>query len=606
MKNSGKKIKLKLTMVLLVTLLFVFTAAGVEPVLAYDDIKGHWARQAVTRASSLDFIKGYPDNTFKPEKEISQMEALVLFMRACGYDNETTAKKKARPELALSNKKVPLVPWGQAYMDSAVQNDLLPDIWLSAFNPTAPANRAQVASLIARLLQLPLADDSSANSFSDSGRTALDYLPYIAAVSNAGIMKGYGDGTFRPQNGMKRGEAAAALLKSLMEQNWVIIEESRIIEGWVQKISLDKNIGEMELMSLTGVQKIKLSPMLICFGPNGEECKPQEALNYQVEVLLNQKKQAECITLLEKKERLDVDNKITGTVKSVIIGVDSVLVLSDLNCEERRLPLSWSAVIENEGKSKARGFDSLKSGTFVRVHMMDGQAALLSVLDTQTISGTIASLTGKRLTLASKGSSKIGKPEWFNYWDRARIVDRDGLAMSGVIRGDKIKVTYLDPYPGEIDDEIPLEIVVTSRPELKGKKGEIEKISVQGDSLRIWMKKNKEYTVDQNVKVYEGDGSEISFSGLKVGNKVEMQIDGASVIMAISLPEWKQVQTEVVQTVISNNTYTIKVTRKEYPVDNGVEVYAADGSAIAFSNLNANDKVVLYVDDDGVVRKITR
>jgi len=507
----------------------------VSSVMAFSDMEGHWSKPVVTRAATLDFIKGYPDNSFQPEKDISQMEALVLFMRAVGLGNEKTTAKKSKKE-APRPLKAPEVPWGQNYMDTAVENELLDDKWLSSFQADRPATRLQVVSLLCRLLQLPLPDSVSSgqNAFSDLDSTSSEYIPYIIALSQSGIMKGYEDGTFRPERSLKRSEAAA-LLSSLMEQNWVKTDASRILEGWVEKIIVDKNKGEIELRSLSGVKKVKLDPGLQCFAGAGE-CQLRNTLDYRVEVLLNQKKQAACIFIIEKRKFIAVEDKITGTVKSVLIGLDSVLVLNDLNCEERRLPLSWGALIDSEGKAKAKDFTSLKPGTFVTAQLAEGQVQKVTVLETKTISGTIQDLSGRRLTLAKKGSSsQIGKPEWFNYWDRARMVDKDGRAIGGVSRGDAIKVIYLDPNPGEIDDEIPLEIMLSSRPTLKKVKAEVEKLTILDNYYKLTVKKNKVYEVDKTVQVYSSNGGEIQFNSLNAGDKVEMEVDGAGVVMKIIL-----------------------------------------------------------------------
>ena len=174
-------------------------------------------------------------------------------------------------------------------MDTAVENELLDDKWLSSFQADRPATRLQVVSLLCRLLQLPLPDSVSSgqNAFSDLDSTSSEYIPYIIALSQSGIMKGYEDGTFRPERSLKRSEAAA-LLSSLMEQNWVKTDASRILEGWVEKIIVDKNKGEIELRSLSGVKKVKLDPGLQCFAGAGE-CQLRNTLDYRVEVLLNQK-----------------------------------------------------------------------------------------------------------------------------------------------------------------------------------------------------------------------------------------------------------------------------------------------------------------------------
>lgn len=531
-------------------------ARAVQP----KDTKGHWADQVVCRAASLDLISGYPDNTFKPEKELSQMEALVLFMRAAGYsDTKKTVDKKG----AATSVKAPQVPWGQSYMDMAVQNKLLPESWLSTFAASAPATRAQVVALICRLLQLPVnndpADTSGEASFTDLNQAPSEYIPYIVALSEAGIMNGYEDGSFKPSKSLKRSEAAA-ILSSLLDQNWVIVPSGRRIEGWVQKITTQGTKNEMDLLSLTTLQKIKLDPTTRFFNDN-EECKAGEALNYRVEVLLNSKKQASCVTLLEKKRDTTPGDKIVGTVKSVVMGKDSVLVLSDLNTEERRIPIAWSAVLDDGGKGKTKGFGSLKAGTFVQAYVDGGKLIKLGILSPKNISGTVQSLTGKRLSFAASSSksskssksivddgssastakssnikAKDSKPQWFNYWDRARLVDKDGKAMGSVIRGDKVKVTYLDPIPGEIDDEIPLEIMISSRPALKKVKAEVEGTKTAEGKYGITVKKNKDYGVDNSVSVYRSVyNTTHTFDFIKAGDKVEMQVDGAGIVMKIDI-----------------------------------------------------------------------
>ena len=199
------------------------------------------------------------------------------------------------------------------------------------------------------------------------------------------------------------------------------------------------------------------------------------------------------------------------------------------------MPLSWGALIDSEGKARVRDFTKLKPGTFVDVQMAEEKVQKVTVLDTKTITGTIHSLIGRRLNLVSKGSGgKSDKPEWFNHWDRARMVDKDGRSIGGVVRGDAIKVTYLDPFPGEIDDEIPLEIMLNSRPALKKVKAEVEGVSFRDNRRIITVKKNKEYEVDEAVTVYSSNGTAIQFTSLDTDDKIKMEVDGAGVVMKIS------------------------------------------------------------------------
>jgi hypothetical protein len=162
------------------------------------------------------------------------------------------------------------------------------------------------------------------------------------------------------------------------------------------------------------------------------------------------------INLLEEKPGAVKMEKIKGSVKSVALGAENLLVLNNLYCEDITLPLAWDAVLA--GKSARQGFKSLKAGVFVEAELSGGQVRKVTTLEVKTVSGTVETID-RRLYL-KEGSSK-NKPGWFNYWDRARVVDKDGLKKGGVLIGDKVQITYLDPLPEGIDDEIPLEIKIT-------------------------------------------------------------------------------------------------------------------------------------------------
>jgi len=502
-----------------------------------NDLQGHWVRQAVSRAVALDLISGYPDGQFKPEQEISQIEALVLFMRAEGFnfDKATTPKKTGK--VPIQQVKTPQIPWGQSYLDAAAEKQFLSVEEVATFNSQASITRAQIAALLTRMLQLPLVDktlDASGSVvFSDLDQIPSAYLPYVLSIADAGIMTGYQDGSFGPNKGLKRSEAAA-LLSKLIEQRWAKVPDDRRLVGWVKQLSQQKGALEIELVSLQGTKNVKLDPNVQCF-KGVQECLPRESIDYQVEVLLNSKKQAACISLLERRNMVANDEQIIGTVKSVAVGKDSLLVISDLDCQERQLPLSWDAVMDGTIKGgSTKGFQSLQPLTFVKVFLKDGQVSRVTGLETKNISGMVARLSGRRLDLDGK-ASKIGIPDWFNNWDKARVVDKDGKRSGNVMRGDKVKITYLDPIPGEIDDEIPLEIMISSTSALKKVTGEVQASSGAEGSYQITLKKDKVYQIDSSAIVYLSDGTKTTFSTIRTADKVEMQVDGAGVVMNVKI-----------------------------------------------------------------------
>jgi hypothetical protein len=501
------------------------------------DIEGHWARKAILRAATLEFISGYPDGQFRPEQDISQIEVLVLFMRAQGFTFDKVTPQNKTSKDINQKVKTPIIPWGQSYLDTAAENQFLSTEEVASFNPEAPATRAQVAALLSRMLQLPVLDQTSASSgravFSDLDSSSLAYLPYIRSIADAGIMTGFQDGTFGPNLSLKRSEAAA-VLSNLIEQRWAKVPGDRSLTGWVKQLSQPKNELEIELVSLQGTQKVKLAPDVQCF-KGEQECLPQEAIDFRVEVLLNSKKQAAFISLLERRNNVASNEQITGTVKSVALGKDSLLVISDLDCQERCLPLSWDAELDGSVKGgNAKGIESLKPLTFVKVYLTDGQVTRVTLLETKNVSGTVGKSSGYRISLDGK-ASKNRIPNWFDHCGWARVVDNDGIKTSDVVRGDKVKITYLDAIPGEIDGEIPLEIMITSRSVLKKATGEVQDTGSSEGLYQIILKKDQVYKVDSTAIIYLPDGTKTTFSAIQIGDKVELEVDGTGIAMKVTI-----------------------------------------------------------------------
>lgn len=524
---------MKLNRFLIIVLVLLAGLTGwAKPAMAvqtFTDMKGHWAQEAVMTSASCDMIKGYPDQSFRPDQQLTQLEALVLFMKSQGYvlDQKTTTAKSKTPR----NPAIPLIPWGQSYLDTAYETYLLPQVWASNFQYDAPATRAQVAILLGRLLNLTSEGESwpaaGQAGFSDLGSLSQETRGYIYALNDKGIIFGYPNGRFMPQQPLKRGEAAALLLK-LMEGSWAKMEQGRLLEGWVKSISPAGNKPELVLASLQGDQTLKLDSYIKCF-QNGQECYSLESLNSLVKIYLDSKKQVSVISIQERKKSDDSPDTLIASVKSVELGATNILVLSKLNDSVVRLPLAWEATLESL-KSQAKGFTTLKAGTFVKVYISDGEAVRVTELKTLKVSGTVMSISDSAMKLDEK-AAKNGQTNRFTDWRNARMTDKDGKKISKIIRGDKVEVTYYDPDAEKSGDEIPLAIIMSSRPELKKVAGVVQDVS----SSIITVEKDKEYDVDDAVKVYEGEGggTRLRLKDLEAGDKIEMYVDGAGMVMKV-------------------------------------------------------------------------
>ncbi len=63
-----------------------------------DVAENHWAREYIENAVANGYIKGYEDNTFKPENNITYGEVVTVILRAMGYEEQAEALKMAWPD----------------------------------------------------------------------------------------------------------------------------------------------------------------------------------------------------------------------------------------------------------------------------------------------------------------------------------------------------------------------------------------------------------------------------------------------------------------------------------------------------------------------------
>lgn len=106
--------------------------------------------------------------------------------------------------------------WGQAYVDALANRNYIGGFPDGTFRPNTFITRAQFAAIAAKALNLPAASNSRIfvdvpSSFWGAGA--------IAAVSNAGLVGGFPDGTFRPNDQITRAQALVILTKALKTTN---------------------------------------------------------------------------------------------------------------------------------------------------------------------------------------------------------------------------------------------------------------------------------------------------------------------------------------------------------------------------------------------------
>jgi len=103
----------------------------------FEDSNEHWALEFIDLAASNGLLKGYEDNTFKPEKEITYGELATIMLRTLGIY-----------EVAEEN-----VNWPDDYMKMANQLGLFDGVATNDLIGSNPARRDNVALVVYNTIQ---------------------------------------------------------------------------------------------------------------------------------------------------------------------------------------------------------------------------------------------------------------------------------------------------------------------------------------------------------------------------------------------------------------------------------------------------------------------
>ncbi|BDA73132.1 beta-Ig-H3/fasciclin [Calothrix sp. PCC 7716] len=119
------------------------------PTGGFRDIRSNfWAAQAITTAFETGFLSGYPDNTFRPNQQITKVQAVVSLASGLGLTGGDTAI------LASSFTDANAIPtYAVSQVAGATQASVVvnyPDI--RVFNPEVPLTRADAAAHVYQAL----------------------------------------------------------------------------------------------------------------------------------------------------------------------------------------------------------------------------------------------------------------------------------------------------------------------------------------------------------------------------------------------------------------------------------------------------------------------
>lgn len=215
-------------------------AGSVQPAEAkpvpFNDIAGHWAEGAISELYLKDIMKGYPDNTFKPNNPISKIQAVVMLVRVMGLEpNEELAD-----DLPYFQETFNIPRWANGYVLTALNEKLIDYSELETIGSQKPLARQDAARLVIRALELSEeADkkDSGDLKFTDADQITPGFAGYVSLAVEKGIMSANAKGAFLPLNPVSRAEIAVLFSRA---DTFMPEHEREIVGLYVYSAGFDK------------------------------------------------------------------------------------------------------------------------------------------------------------------------------------------------------------------------------------------------------------------------------------------------------------------------------------------------------------------------------
>ncbi len=505
------------------------------------DIKGHWSESYVNRMVQGGYVSGYDDGTFRPEKSISHMEAVLLASRMLGVndgENATTVHN------AQTQYAVDLAGYGISfkkeveyllYLGVLDKSDL--DDYIGDTVANKPLKRYEAAILITKLLGAEdeiNRDPSMGMPYGDIAEIPTESRGYVMYVKEQSIMEGMGkDNTgkpkFSPNTAVTRGQMAK-ILSGLID-----IIDLRILNGEVA-VSDGTTLG----YTVNGVYKsVDLSEKVIIKADAEDVSASSLKVGTGIKIILLKNEPV----LIEKTSEPDnSDNKVdyedetpedkTGTgIKGVVQSINEEAgQLTIYDPADKTDVSSYKVAEDAEVKKDGKYYfiSAVKKGDYIEIKNVNGRVKEIAILDkNETFSGTVQNTRNvypESITIASDGKRQtfiiteeielLKNGEEADIWDiiigeEATVKLVYGKAKEIYVVGDSDNTSINSDYKGEIT-------------EIRFRKNEtVVGLTVNGAYI--------EYALDKNAEIII-DGDFCDKYDLRVGSQATIEILSSKII----------------------------------------------------------------------------
>lgn len=541
-----------------------------------DDVP--WAKNSMEKMAVKGIIKGYEDLTFKPNRSVTKLEAIVLALRIMGWEDKAV-KTNVLPAKYKGSK---VDQWAVGYIKVAYDKGILDEVDILDFNPNEAAKRWEVAKYFVRALGYEEeAQDHMKDrlKFKDYPAIPVGAVGYVYVINDLGLMVGNEDGTFNPNKAVSRAEMAVLMdridgkVDSDVDENEV---EGKIVDIDYDdyELTLEVDGEEEDYEALEGIA-VYYNGSYISFDKLKE--------GNIVQVLLDSQGKIMFIELKDKTE-----DKLVSAYSGEVKAVDA----DDREITIKSGTAIFIFVVKSDADIEVNGEDAdledVLEGDYVKMKVDDRNRVIKIQAEgerkgddaaAEEVSGTIYAITtGSVRGITIRLDS--GRIKTYNITSNTEIfLDGEDAALSELETGMKV---VLDVEGNDA-------LVVEAETEASGQvEGVIYRVN--DDTIRVKVGSSyKTYTIDDDtVILLDGEEADVGDLMVDMNVKVRYRAELAVKIEVESLAS----EAEGVISEVGRNSIKVKVgsTTKTLTINSGTKVYI-DGKAAAAGDLKVNMEV---------------
>ncbi|WP_010278981.1 S8 family peptidase [Paenibacillus senegalensis] len=174
----------------------------------FADIAGHWAEREIKQLTQEGILQGIADNQFAPDRFMTRAQAVAALVRMM----DGAGQQSGGGKLAFNDVKPD--HWAYPYISAATQRALIQGYEDGSFRPEGLVTRMEMIALLSRAIPLETDEAQGSSRFPDVSSAYWGHS-LLVSLHEAGVIDGYEDGSFKPDQPATRAEFVSFLVKWL-------------------------------------------------------------------------------------------------------------------------------------------------------------------------------------------------------------------------------------------------------------------------------------------------------------------------------------------------------------------------------------------------------